>query len=69
MSILIHKKFHNNSDFHTVDDNFIKVNVTINQKLITVHGVYAISDNEPNACKDEFYGKLNDEILKVWNTI
>ncbi|XP_030757605.1 craniofacial development protein 2-like [Sitophilus oryzae] len=41
--------------------------MNINQKSVTIFGVYAISDDEPYHKKDDFFGKLNKEITKIGN--
>lgn len=64
--ILIHKKHQNKiTDFESIDENIIRVNMNINQKSVTIFGVYAISDDEPYHKKDDFFGKLNEEITKI----
>lgn len=66
--ILIHKKHQNKiTDFESIDENIIRVNMNINQKSVTIFGVYAISDDEPYHKKDDFFGKLNEEITKIGN--
>ncbi|XP_030762016.1 craniofacial development protein 2-like [Sitophilus oryzae] len=54
-------------DFESIDENIIRVNMNINQKSVTIFGVYAISDDEPYHKKDDFFGKLNEEITKIGN--
>ncbi|XP_072398398.1 uncharacterized protein [Diabrotica undecimpunctata] len=66
VSVMVHKKFkHKITDFETIDENIIRVNININQTPVTILGVYAISDDESIAAKDEFFEKLNDIITNI----
>ncbi|XP_050506239.1 craniofacial development protein 2-like [Diabrotica virgifera virgifera] len=68
VSVLIHKKHkHKITDFEAIDENIIRVNITIKETPITILGIYAISDDEPYTNKDEFFAKVNDEITKIGN--
>lgn len=69
VSIMIHKRHQNKiTDYEAVDENIIRVNLNINQRPVTVLGIYAISDDEPYARKDDFFAKMNEEITKIGNT-
>lgn len=66
VSIMIHKKHKDKiTDFEPVNENIIRVNITINQKPVTILGLYAISDDEPLTKKDEFFEQVSDEIMKI----
>ncbi|XP_072398049.1 uncharacterized protein [Diabrotica undecimpunctata] len=68
VSVLIHKKHkHKITDFEAIDENIIKVNITMKETPITILGIYAISDDETYTNKDEFFAKVNDEITKIGN--
>ncbi|XP_072377991.1 uncharacterized protein [Diabrotica undecimpunctata] len=65
VSVMIHKKFNKITDFETIDENIERVNININQTPVTILGVYAISDDQSIAAKDEFFEKLNDIITNI----
>ncbi|XP_072384375.1 uncharacterized protein [Diabrotica undecimpunctata] len=52
-------------DVFRYDENIIRVTININQTPVTILGVYAISDDESIAAKDEFFEKLNDIITNI----
>lgn len=46
VSIMIHKRHQNKiTDYEAIDENIIRVNLNINQRPVTVLGIYAISDD------------------------
>jgi len=47
-----------------IDENILRVNININQTLITILGIYTISDDEPSITKYKFFEKVNDIIIK-----
>lgn len=48
VSIMIHEKYKDKiTNFNTINENIIRVNITINQKPATILGLFAISDDEP----------------------
>ena len=68
VSVLIKKKYKKNiSSWEAIDENMILVNLNLFGKKITILGVYAISEDEPVAKKDEFYNKLNRTIDEIGN--
>lgn len=69
VSVMIHRKHeHKVTDFETIDENIIRINVNINQKPVTILGVYAIYDDETSAIKDAFFDKINEEMIKIGKT-
>ncbi|XP_044745289.1 uncharacterized protein LOC123307136 [Coccinella septempunctata] len=66
VSLLIHKKHkHKITDFESVSENIIRVNMNLFQTPVTILGVYAVSNDEPSNIKDEFFERMNDEISKI----
>jgi len=48
-----------------INENILRVNININQTLITILGIYAILDDEPSTTKYEFFEKVNNIIIKI----
>lgn len=69
VSVLIKKKLQKYiTSWEPIDENLIKVNISLYGHKTTVIGVYAISEDEPVHTKENFFNKLNDIIEGIGNT-
>lgn len=69
VSILINKKLKKHiTDWESIDENLIRINLNLMQKKITIIGVYAPSNDVPINEKDQFFTKLNDVIGEIGNS-
>ena len=55
--------------WEAVNENIIRINVTILQHKLTIFGIYGISDDENINGKDQFFKKLSQDIAKVLSLI
>lgn len=66
--ILIKRKLKKQiTDWETINEDMIRVNINILQHRITILEVYAISNNATVAEKDQFFDTLNREIRQIGN--
>jgi len=51
-----------------INERIIKMNLILQDRKITIIGVYAVNDDAPMQKKEEFYENLSSEITKTGNS-
>ena len=68
VSILVKKRYKRYiTTWEALNENMIKICMNLFGKMLSILGIYAISDDENALVKDDFFGKLNEVITEIGN--
>ena len=69
VSILVKKRYKRYiTAWEAINENMIKLHMNLFGKKLCILGIYAISEDENISVKEDFFGKLNEEIAEVGNS-